>query len=85
MVHLIRNSLAFVFWKDRKSILPGIKAIYRVLSMQRSPLMYVIHTIYPVFAMRMRLPCLQVWGSRLAWSLDSASRMRCRSPIRPGA
>ena len=29
IVHLIRNSLAFVSWKDRKAILPGIKAIYR--------------------------------------------------------
>src|SRR6516162_7750250 len=29
IVHLIRNSLAFVSWKDRKLILPGIKAIYR--------------------------------------------------------
>ena len=27
--HLIRNSLAFVSWKDRKAILPAIKAIYR--------------------------------------------------------
>ncbi|MHB8885472.1 MAG: IS256 family transposase [Methylovirgula sp.] len=29
IVHLIRNSLAFVAWKDRKAILPSIKAIYR--------------------------------------------------------
>jgi putative transposase len=29
IVHLIRNSLAFVSWKDRKQILPDIKAIYR--------------------------------------------------------
>ena len=29
IVHLIRNSLAFVAWKDRKAILPAIKAIYR--------------------------------------------------------
>jgi putative transposase len=28
-VHLIRNSLAFISWKDRKLILPWIKAIYR--------------------------------------------------------
>jgi len=27
IVHLIRNSLAFVSWKDRKAILPSIKAI----------------------------------------------------------
>src|ERR1700758_1054780 len=32
IVHLIRNSLAFVSWKDRKAILPGIKAIYRAES-----------------------------------------------------
>ena len=29
IVHLIRNSLAFVSWKDRRAILPAIKAIYR--------------------------------------------------------
>ena len=29
VVHLIRNSLSFVSWKDRKTILPSIKAIYR--------------------------------------------------------
>jgi len=26
---LIRNSLAFVSWKDRKLIMPDLKAIYR--------------------------------------------------------
>jgi putative transposase len=29
IVPLIRNGLAFVSWKDRKAILPSIKAIYR--------------------------------------------------------
>jgi putative transposase len=29
IVHLIRNSLSFVSWKDRKTIMPSIKAIYR--------------------------------------------------------
>ena len=29
IVHLIRNSLSFVTWKDRKAIMPAIKAIYR--------------------------------------------------------
>jgi len=29
IVHLIRNSLAFVSWKDRKVIMPDLKAIYR--------------------------------------------------------
>src|SRR6201998_3959981 len=29
IVHLIRNSLSFVSWKDRKTLLPAIKAIYR--------------------------------------------------------
>jgi putative transposase len=29
IVHLIRNSMAFVSWKDRKKIMPDIKAIYR--------------------------------------------------------
>jgi putative transposase len=28
IVHLIRNSLSFVSWKDRKAILPSIKAVY---------------------------------------------------------
>ena len=32
IVHLIRNSLSFVSWKDRKAILPSIKAIYRAES-----------------------------------------------------
>src|SRR5690242_580637 len=29
IIHLIRNSLAFVSWKDRKLIIPDLKAIYR--------------------------------------------------------
>lgn len=29
IVHLIRNSLAFVSWKDRKRVMPDIRAIYR--------------------------------------------------------
>ena len=29
IVHLIRNSLAFVSWKDRKRVIPDIRAIYR--------------------------------------------------------
>src|SRR5947199_6144552 len=29
VIHLIRNSLAFVSWKDRKIIMPDLKAIYR--------------------------------------------------------
>jgi len=29
IVHLIRNSLAFVFWKDRKKVMPDLRAIYR--------------------------------------------------------
>ena len=28
IVHLIRNSLAFVSWKDRKTVMPDLKAIY---------------------------------------------------------
>jgi putative transposase len=28
-VHLIRNSLAFVTWKDRKTIMPSIRAVYQ--------------------------------------------------------
>jgi putative transposase len=29
VIHLIRNSLAFVSWKDRKLMMPDLKAIYR--------------------------------------------------------
>ena len=29
IVHLIRNSLAFVAWKDRKTVMPDLRAIYR--------------------------------------------------------
>src|SRR5579863_4136093 len=29
IIHLIRNSLAFVSWKDRKQIMPDLKAVYR--------------------------------------------------------
>ena len=29
IVHLIRNSLAFVSWKDRKPMVPALRAIYR--------------------------------------------------------
>ena len=32
IVHLIRNSMAFVSWKDRKRVMPGLKAIYRAES-----------------------------------------------------
>ena len=36
IVHLIRNSLAFVSWKDRKALLPAIKAIYRAESAEQA-------------------------------------------------
>ena len=29
IVHLIRNSLVFVSWKDRKKVMPDLKAVYR--------------------------------------------------------
>ena len=29
IVHLIRSSMAYVSWKDRKAIIPDLKAIYR--------------------------------------------------------
>ena len=38
IVHLIRNSLAFVSWKDRKAILPAIKAIYRAENADMAPI-----------------------------------------------
>ena len=34
IIHLIRNSLAFVLWKDRKLIMPDLKAIYRAETAQ---------------------------------------------------
>jgi putative transposase len=36
IVHLIRNSLALVSWKDRKQILPDVRAIYRAESAEAS-------------------------------------------------
>jgi putative transposase len=36
IVHLIRASLNFVNWKDRKSIAADVKLIYRVLSAERA-------------------------------------------------
>ena len=32
IVHLIRNSMAFVAWKDRRRVMPGLKGIYRAES-----------------------------------------------------
>ena len=29
IVHPIRNSLAFVSWKDRKTVMPDLRAVYR--------------------------------------------------------
>jgi transposase-like protein len=39
IVHLIRNSLVFVSWKDRKAILPAIKATYRAMPLLRIAMM----------------------------------------------
>lgn len=36
IVHLIRNSLAFVSWKDRKTVLPDIRAIYRAETVEEA-------------------------------------------------
>ncbi len=38
IVHLIRNSLAFVSWKDRKTILPDIRGIYRAETIEAAAL-----------------------------------------------
>lgn len=35
IVHLIRHSLEFVSWKDRKSVVPALRAIYRAKSRSR--------------------------------------------------
>ena len=37
IIHLIRNSLAFVSWKDRKLIMPDLKAIYRAETAEAAP------------------------------------------------
>ncbi len=34
IVHLIRHSLEFVSWKDRKSVVPALRAIYRAKGAQ---------------------------------------------------
>ena len=38
IVHLIRNSLAFVSWKHRKQIMPDLKAIYRAETAEAAPM-----------------------------------------------
>ena len=34
IVHLIRNSMAFVSWKDRRKVMPDLKAVYRAESLE---------------------------------------------------
>ena len=31
IVHLLRNSMAFVSWKDRKNLAAALKAVYRAV------------------------------------------------------
>jgi transposase-like protein len=38
VVHLMRNSLAYVSWKDRKLVAPGLKRIYRCVSVEEAEL-----------------------------------------------
>jgi transposase-like protein len=50
IVHLIRNSLAFVTWKDRKAILPSINAIYRAERADRPNPATGLGAGHPIFA-----------------------------------
>ena len=36
IVHLIRNSLRFVAWQDRKKLMPGLRAIYQAENAERA-------------------------------------------------
>ena len=59
IVHLIRNSLAFVSWKDRKTILPAIKAIYRAenadMALVRLRSFYFARRVAPPAQQRLKL------------------------------
>src|SRR5580692_11252822 len=37
IVHLIRNSLAFVSWKDRKAVIQDLKQVYRAATAELAP------------------------------------------------
>jgi transposase-like protein len=36
VVHMMRNSLAFVSWKDRKAVAAGLKAIYQSITVEEA-------------------------------------------------
>jgi hypothetical protein len=59
VVHLIRNSLAFVSWNDRKTILPAIKAIYRAenadMALVRLRSFYFARRVAPPAQQRLKL------------------------------
>ena len=76
IVHLIRNSLAFVTWKDRKAILPSIKAIYRAENAD----MAMVRLEEFEAEWGKRYPAIgQAW--RRAWEhVDSVFRFRPRHP-----
>ena len=38
IVHMVRNSLRFVTWKDRKAVAKGLKAIYRAATVEEAEL-----------------------------------------------
>lgn len=40
IVHLIRHSLEFVSWKDRKTVMPALRAIYRAKDAEAGPKAY---------------------------------------------
>ena len=76
IVHLIRNSLSFVTWKDRKAILPSIKAIYRAENADQA--MVRLEEFEAEWGKR--YPAIgQAW--RRAWQhVDSVLRLRPRHP-----
>ena len=75
IVHLIRNSLAFVTWKDRKTIMPSIRAIYQAENAD----MALIRLEEFEVEWGKRYPAMgQAW--RRAWEMSSpSSRLRRRS------
>ncbi len=38
IIHMVRNSLAFVSWKDRKAVAEGLKAIYQSVTVEEAEL-----------------------------------------------
>ena len=68
IVHLIRNSLSFVSWQDRKQLLPALRAIYRAETAEVAELRLADFEAewgkkYPAIAPAWRRVWTQVTGS----------------------